>query len=482
VNRHTSTNPFGRLWLAVAVAGAALTSSATLGQDLGVKAPAQSQPVAIVNAKVHPISGAPFDGFLVFDGGRIVQTGPGKVEPGPNTQVIDAKGKHVYPGIIAPYTQLGLEEIRAIRPSTDQNEAGGVTPEARAATAVNPDSWLMPVTRANGVLLAATYPSGGQVPGRAGVIRLDGWTTEEMTVSPAAGLVVEWPLMRVVRAAWMDRPEEEQLKDIRAGLERIRETFRQAAAYAAAPAPGSVDLRWEAMRSVFPAPPVAGKKAPQMPVLVLANDYDQIMAAVELKRQHGLKMAIIGGLDAGRCAKLLKDEDVAVIITNVLTPPRRDDSAYDENYALPQRLAAAGVRFCIASGDETPHERNLPYAAAMAAAHGLDPDLALRAVTLSAAEILGIANAYGSLEQGKSATLLITDGDPLEVGTVIDAAFIDGRRLDLSTKQTALAAKYRERYRQMKAGEKSPGGVTTGGGGSAPAGMGASGAGDGHGR
>lgn len=441
---------------AVSAIAIALTSTVAVAQDLGIKAPAQSQPVAIINTRVHPVSGEPFDGYILFDKGTITQIGPGKMEVAAGTQVVDGTGKHVYPGMIAAFTQLGLSEIGAIRPSTDENETGAVTPEARAAVAVNPDSWLLPVTRTNGILLAGTFPTGGLIPGRAGVIRLDGWTSEEMAVKTDAGLVIDWPLMRVVRAAWMERPEDEQLKDVRANLERVRDTFRTASAYAAG-TPAAMDIRWEAMRPVFAPTGPSDKTKPTLPVFIQANDYDQIVAAVELKRQYKLNMVLVGGLDAGRCAQLLKDENIPVIVTNVITPPRRDDSPYDENYGLPRRLAAAGVRFCIASGDETPHERNLPYAAAMAAAHGLDQDAALRSVTLSAAEILGVADRYGSLQQGKSATLLITSGNPLEVSTVIDAAYIDGRKIDLSTKQSALAAKYRERYKQMKAAEKKDG-------------------------
>lgn len=441
---------------AVSAFAIAITSTVAVAQDLGIKAPAQSQPVAIINTRVHPISGEPFDGYILFDKGAITQIGPGKMEVAAGTQVVDGTGKHVYPGMIAAFTQLGLSEIGAIRPSTDENETGAVTPEVRAAVAVNPDSWLLPVTRTNGILLAGTFPTGGLIPGRAGVIRLDGWTSEEMAVKTDAGLVIDWPLMRVVRAAWMERPEDEQLKDVRANLERVRDTFRTASAYAAG-TPAAQDIRWEAMRAVFPAPGPSDKAKQTLPVFIQANDYDQIVAAVELKRQYKLNMVLVGGLDASRCAQLLKDENIPVIVTNVITPPRRDDSPYDENYGLPRRLAAAGVRFAIASGDETPHERNLPYAAAMAAAHGLDQDAALRSVTLSAAEILGVADKYGSLQQGKSATLLITSGNPLEVSTVIEAAYIDGRKIDLSTKQSALAAKYRERYKQMKAAEKKDG-------------------------
>jgi imidazolonepropionase-like amidohydrolase len=410
--------------------------------------------VAIINARVHPVSGEPFDGFVIFDKGTITQIGPGKAELASGTTAIDGRGKHVYPGLIAPYTQLGLVEIASLRPSTDVNEVGAVTPEVRGAVAVNPDSWVFPVTRTNGVLLAGVFPTTGLVPGRAGVVRLDGWTTEELAITTDAGLVVEWPLMRTVRAGWMERPEDEQLKDIRQNLERVRDTFKAAFAYNAA-TPAKVDLRWEAMRAVFPG--AADRSVAACPVFVQANDYDQIVAAVELKRQYKLRMVLIGGLDAPKCAALLKEEGIPVIVTTMSVLPRRDDSAYDENYALPRRLAEAGVRFAIANGDDTAHERNLPYAAAMAAAHGLPPDQALRAVTLSPAEILGIADRYGSLEQGKSATLLVTDGNPLEVGTVVEKAYIDGREIDLSSKHSALAAKYRERYKQMKAAEKKDG-------------------------
>lgn len=451
----TSTKYTAATALMAAAIGVCLPVVGSLAQDLGVKAPAQDHWIEITGATIHPVNGPVIEnGRIGFYGGKIAfiekmspENPPS--QPPPGLESINGKGKHVYPGMIAAYTQLGLREIESLRPSTDINEAGGITPEARAAMAVNPDSWLFPVTRVNGVLLAGTFPTGGTIPGRAGVMRLDGWTIEEMTVKNDAGLVVEWPLMRVVRSPFIDRPEEDQLKGIRENLERIRETFKTAAAYAAVPAT-KADLRWEAMRGVFQSPGPNDKSKPPLPVFVLANEYDQIVAAVELKRQHKLNMVIVGGLDAPRCAQLLKDENVPVIVTNVISTPRRDDSAYDENYTLPARLAKAGVRFCIASGDETPHERNLPYAAAMAAAYGLAPDEALRSVTLSPAEILGVADRYGSLEKDKSATLLITDGNPLEVGTVIERAYIDGRLIDLSTKQSALAAKYRERYKQMK--------------------------------
>jgi imidazolonepropionase-like amidohydrolase len=429
-------------------------SAAAAAQDLGVKAAPQAMPTAIVNATIHPVDGPEIaTGYVLFDAGVIVEVGPmgdGRAFAA-NIRQVDGSGKHVYPSMITPFSRLGLAEIVTVRAMMDVNEAGNVSPEAYAAVSVNPDSTLLPVARANGVLVAGVFPGGGTVPGRASVIRLDGWTWEDMAVKRHAGVVVQWPNVRVVTAWWMDQSEEEQRRGITQSLERIRDTFKAARAYIkerdARPADVPVDLRWEAMRDVLEKD--AAKRAP---VFVEAADYDQITSAVAFGQEEGLSVVIVGGRDAPLCAGLLKERDVPVIFTSVMDLPRRDDSAYDENYSGPAKLHAAGVKFCIASGEETPHERNLPYAAAMAAAHGLDRAQAVRAVTLSAAEILGVSETLGSIRAGKEATLIVTTGDPLEVTTQTTMAFVRGREIDLSTKQSALAAKYREKYRQVREG------------------------------
>lgn len=358
---------------------------------------------------------------------------------------IDAKGKHVYPGLISPITQLGIEEIASVRATNDFNEVGSITPEVTPAVSVNPDSTLLPVTRTNGVLIAGVFPKGGVLPGRISVIQLDGWTSEDMTIKRDCGQLIAWPLTRTVRAPWMDRSEDDQQRDIRQSLERIRDALRSAKAYIdlkAAEPTTPTDLRWEAMRDVL-----AGK----LPVFIEAQDFDQITAALLFAQEFKLRPVIVGGRDAPLCAELLKKLDAPVIVTGTYrVTPRRDDSAYDEQFALPARLKAAGIRFAIASGEETPHERNLPYCAAIAAAHGLTSTEALRAVTLDAATILGIDSRVGSLAPGKDATIIITDGDPLEVSTVVSQAFIQGRAIDLGNKQSALAEKYREKYKQQK--------------------------------
>lgn len=438
--------------------GAALLGSAR-AQDLTTRAGPQERPVCIINATVHTVSGETYEGGYVYFVGGVIQS-LGR-EPLPAFQqapeFVDAKGLHVYPGLVAPYTQLGLTEMAAVRASTDTSEAGEISPEATAATAVNPDSSLLPVTRLNGVLAAGVFPQGGMVPGRASVIMLEGWTSAEMTVKRDAGLVMNWPQMRTLRPGAGEEGEGERAASVKENLRRLRDTFLAAKAYLAAKTAEPsmpTDVRWEAMRGVLEAPAGGG---PRTPVYITANDYDQIVAAVGFAREMGVRAVIVGGRDAWMCADLLKADDVAVIVNSPMQTPKRDDAPFDAQYALAKRLREAGVRFAIASGEDAPHERNLPYAAAMASAHGLDRESALKSVTLWAAEVLGVDATLGSLEVGKSATLILTDGDPLEPMTSVVGAFIDGRRIAMTSKQTELARKYREKYRQQSALERGPG-------------------------
>lgn len=449
-----------RCALALAACIAGWLSAPALGQDLTVKAPPQSRPVAIVNAMIHPVSSAPIEqGYVLFDAGTIRAVGAmGDAPTFPDgTEVINAKGQRVYPGFIAPATQIGLVEINSVRATRDFLETGDTSPEVVAAVAVNADSTLIPVTRQNGVLSFGAFPSGGGTfPGTASVMQNEGWTWEEMTVRRGAGLVVSWPLMRVVRSPFVQRSEAEQSQDINRRVSAIRDAFQGARAYLAQRAsdPSTpVDVRWEAFGEAL-----GGRASPQTrPVFVEAQDYDQITAAVAFADEMDLRIVIVGGRDAGLCADLLRQRDIPVIVDAPVLLPRRDDSPYDENYGLAGRLEKAGVRFTLNTGEETARERNLPYSAGISVAHGLSHDAALRAITLSAAEILGVADQLGSLQPGKRATLFIADGDPLEVTTNISRAFIQGRSVDMSSKHTVLASKYRERYRQQRSGTSESG-------------------------
>ncbi len=435
------------LLAALALAAATLAAPA---QDLTIKAPPQTAPIAIVNAAIHPVSREPIErGWILFDRGRITSLGAGEAPDFPQgTQVIDAKGeRRVYPGLISPYTQLGLTEIQAVPQSIDTTEADRIAPEVVAATAVNPDSTLIPVTRSNGILTAVVFPTGGLVSGQPSVIRLDGWTNSDLAIRRTIGMSLNWPNMRTFTAWWMNESEEDQQRNIKRDIDAIDRIIETAKAYAAAKdadAAAPADLRWEAMRPLF----AKGKE--QARLFIRANTVDQIIAVAAFANKHALRVVLVGGREAPLCAAIIKQAGIPVILLGTHNLPRRDDEAYDEPFTLPLRLHQAGIPFTISHNDDTAHERNLPYHAAMAVAYGLPRDIALRSITLDAAAIAGVDDEVGSLEPGKAATLIVTNGDPLEVVTKLDAAFIDGRRIDLSNKQTKLAEKYRERYRQAK--------------------------------
>lgn len=446
------TNTIFRAALALA-AGTVIAASA-LAQDLGIKAPPQNRPIAITKATIHPVSGpAITNGHVLFDKGKITSVGPGDGVLPLGTLVIEAKGKHVYPGLFGAYSQMGLSEIGSVRATEDHNETGDVTPEVFAAVSVNPDSTLIPVTRANGILLQAVFPTSGLIPGRVSVMQMEGWTHEDMTVDADAGLVVGFPQTRQAQNIF-GRADEGGQRRLDEAFENLEELFKRARAYRQARATDAnlpVDARLEGILGVLPE--AAETSAGQNPVYLMANEVEQIEAAVRWAIERKLKPVIVGGRDAHLVAPLLKQHDVPVIIVATHKFPKRTDSPYNESYTQPALLEKAGVRWAIASGEETPHERNLPYHVAQALAHGeplgLTHEAAAKSITLTPAQILGVSNRVGSLEVGKDATLIITDGDPLEVRTHTEMAFIQGKTLDMSTKHTALYKKYLEKYRQL---------------------------------
>jgi imidazolonepropionase-like amidohydrolase len=408
-------------------------------------APPQSKPVAIKGATIHPVSGPEIPGStIVFENGKITAIGAGATIP-PGADEIDGNGKHVYPGLINANTVLGLVEIGAVRATVDIEEAGAINPNVRSITSVNPDSELIPVARAAGVLTALSVPEGGIISGQSAVIRLEGWTPEEMAVLSPAAMHLRWPNLTIDRQPRARKSVKDQQKEIEKAQKEIRDAFQIARAYWQTkknPGPDfKMDLRWEALMPVF-----EGK----LPLFVHASTLAQIQAALAWAKEMQLKIVLVDADDAWRIAPQLKESDVPVILgpaTNL--PPRRDDD-YDSAWSSAAKLQQAGVRFCIASngrGAET-NERNVGYEAGLAAGYGLPKEEALKAVTLYPAQILGVADRLGSLEIGKAATLIVTTGDPLDFPTEVEAAFIDGRKIDLSNRQTRLRDKYREKYRR----------------------------------
>ncbi len=429
----------------------AVLASVTFAQSAQIPAVPQARPIVVTHAVVHTVAAngpqTILDGYVLFDRGVITAIGSGEPKDLPaNVKTYDAKGLHVAPGFMGTMTQLGLIEVIQVQATDDRAEFGEIHPEVVAATAINPDSDLFPVTRASGVLLAMTAPTGGLISGRASALRLDGWTIEEMAIDRDIGVVINWPLVEPVFAWWTKKPAEEQAKKIKQDLEAIDRFFADAAASLdrvdAFPETRK-DQRFEAMRGVLKN---------KDPIFITAGSQGQIESAVAWALRRGLQpsqLVVVGGRGLQECIPLFKQHDIAVIVDGIHRLPGRADLRYDEPFSLPKKLKDAGVRFAIASGAEPAHERNLPHNAGTAAAYGLSPDEALTAITRSPAELCGIGDRYGSLAPGKSATLFLSTGDPLEITSDVVLAFIDGRTIDLGSRQKRLLEKYSEKYRQL---------------------------------
>ncbi|MBI3872773.1 MAG: amidohydrolase family protein [candidate division Zixibacteria bacterium] len=437
-------------YVAIAAALASIiTSLGVLQAAVPTPGAPQDHPIALVGGTVHPVDKPDIPGgTLLFERGKITAVGPTATLP-PNTEKIDVTGKQVYPGLIDANTSLGLTEIGAVRASNDINETGSINPNVKAEVAINPESEQIPVTRSNGVTLALSAPGGGVICGTSALIQLDGWTWEDMTVKAPVGMHVKWPRMTTITAWWMQDSEDKQKENRDKALKDVRDAFDQARAYMTAKkgaAPGTPalenDSRWEAMISVLEG---------RLPIIVDADEIQQIEAAVAFAEAEHVKLIIDGGYDAVACAALLKKDDVPVLIGGIHRTPQREDDPYDAAYTLPDRLRRAGVRYCITgkgavfNGDV----RNLPYHAATAAAYGLPKDDALKSITLYPAQILGADDRVGSLAVGKDATVIVTDGDILEIPTHVEMEFIQGRKVDLTDKQKTLWEKYKEKYRRL---------------------------------
>ncbi len=439
------------LWKLLALLVAMLVlapASRLIAGGTEIPAKPQDHPIVLTGGTIHPVSGPAIEGgMILFDKGTIVAIGANLTLPA-GTERIDVTGKHVYPGLVLATSSTGLNEIGSVRATRDAVETGSINPNIRAEAGVNPESEIIPVTRANGITVAVTMPGGGVISGTAAALELDGWTWEDMTLRAPVGMIVNWPSMTINRAWWERRTEEEQKKEREKQLDELKNAFRDARAYMVAKkAEGSgngprhdTDLRWEAM-----IPVLEGK----VPVLLSASDLTQIEAAVAWADQEKVRLVIVGGYDAWRAAGLLKAHNVAVIAEPIHTTPSRRWEAYDEPATLPKKLFDAGVTFCISGGGGYENERNLPYQAAAAASYGLPADEALKAVTLYPAQILGLADRIGSLESGKDATLIVTTGNPLEITSSVEMEFIRGKSISLTNRQTHLNDKYREKYRRM---------------------------------
>ncbi len=416
-----------------------------------------AETIVLTDATVHTVSGPVLeDASVVIRDGVIGEVGASVAIPA-GARVISCSGKHVYPGFISPNSVLGLTEISSVPGSNDDREMGEINPNISAEIMINPDSDLLPVARVNGVTSALVMPRGGLIAGTAALIHLAGWTHEDMTVLGPAGLLVQWPPLNQAPGGFggggAQRPEAAR-KQRDQSIAALRDAFEQARAYnRARGAEGKAgiprhdgDVRWEAMAKALRG---------EIPVILRASTLAQIRGALNFADEMQLQRVILlGGQDAWRIGDELKRRKIPVIVNGVLDPPTRMHDGYDARYSGPARLHAAGVTFCIGDDggrDEAANARNLPYHAGAAAAYGLPRDEALKAVTLYAAQILGVGDRLGSIEPGKQADLFVCDGDPLEITTKVERVFIAGQEMSMETRHTRLFEKYDARPKGAKA-------------------------------
>jgi imidazolonepropionase-like amidohydrolase len=408
----------------------------------------------IRNARIVTVSGADVEnGTLVISDGKIASVGAGASVPAGATE-IDARGLFVYPGMIDAATSMALVEIESGAPGTvDTNELGDLNPNAMAWVALNPHSAHLDVTRVAGVTSAVSLPQGGLISGQAALINLSGTSQKELAVVPTAALVINFPTLGGGGGGGFAAQQQQQqgiTPDAVTARERrvdeMRRMLRDAEAYgraqdAFARDPRSVPRPVSDLKLAALVPYARGER----PVVLRAERERDIRAALNFAQEMKLRPVLLGGSEAWKAAALLKERNVPVILNSTLNMPLREDDPYDSLYENAAKLQRAGVRFAISTGDSGAHVRDLPFHAGMAAAFGLPRAEALKAVTLYPAQIMGVGDRLGSIEAGKIANLVVTDGDLLEARTNVRHLFIAGRQIPLVSRHSMLYDQFKDR-------------------------------------
>lgn len=438
------------LAIAMAAVAAPLLSPTSARAQVRMTVPPQSAPVALRGATIHTVTnGVIENGTILLDNGLIVAIGT-DIDVPAGTRVVDVSGKHIYPGLIDAYSTVGISEIGAVGVSSDVNELGDFNPNVRADVAVNAESRHIGTSRSAGVLVTLTTPGGGLISGMSSAMSLEGWDWEEMSMESAAALNVNWPNPnpRGGRGRGGGRGfgpgPQEPPPTYAEQVQQLKDFFAEARAYRDATAAGEevrTDSRYTAM-----IPALDG----EIPVVVSADGAAQINDAITWAQEEGLRLVIRGGGDAIHVADRLVANDIPVVLTSTMAAPGRDYEGYDGAYSMPARLYEAGVKFAISGGSGSLYTNRLPWEAGVAVAFGLPEEEALKAVTINAAEFMGISDRVGSLEPGKQATLLITTGTPLDMTSDIEQSYIQGREIDMMDIQKFFFEKYMEKVIQNR--------------------------------
>ncbi|MGC4036647.1 MAG: amidohydrolase family protein [Chitinophagaceae bacterium] len=420
-----------------------LSTIASFSQDDVYPAKEYKGLLIIKNGTIHVGNGQVIEnGTVQVNNGKIEKVGTDIAVPTDNVKVIDAKGKQVYPGLILTATQLGLKEIggNAVRGSNDYNELGDYNTNIRSIVAYNADSKMLGTLRANGILLADTYPQGGLLPGSSSVVQLDAWNYEDAAYKLDIAIHFNMPELINRPRGFFGRQQAPE-DPVKQGLDKIEEVknfFRQAKAYLQEGTHKETNLKFEAVKGLFEK---------KQKFFIHCDIVRQMLLAIDFAKEFGFEVVLVGASESYRIADLLKQNNISVILSQEHALPTGDDDDVDQPYKTPAMLKQAGVFFALNDEDESARHRNLPFNAGTAVAYGLSKEDALTAITLNAAKILGIDDRTGSIEVGKDANIVISEGDILDMRTsIVTHAFIQGREVSLENKQTQLYERYKTKY------------------------------------
>lgn len=402
-------------------------------------APKQDSAIVLLGGTAHLGNGQIIENSAIgFENGKITFVADATVIRFDRTKVkiIDCGGKQIYPGIIAPNTILGLQEIEAARATLDYAEVGNYNPNVRSLIAYNTDSKVIPTVRSNGVLLAQVTPVGGVLSGSSSIMQLDAWNWEDAQVKADDGIHLNWP--SYFSFNFNDGAGSIGVnEDYNTQVLQLRNYFDQAKSYLLDANHDKTNLQFMAMEGLFKGTAT---------LFIHADNVKEILNAIQFAVDYKMKMVIVGGRDAYMCTDELKQNNVAVILGAPHSLPGSDDADIDQPYKTAYELQKAGVLYCLSLYGSW-QQRNLMFMAGTTAAYGLTPEQALQSITYNTAKILGIDNLYGTLEEGKEANIIISDGDVLDMKTQkITMAFIDGRMIDLDNSQKDLFEIYKDKY------------------------------------
>lgn len=406
---------------------------------------AQTESILLLGGTAHLGTGDKIEGVAIgFADGKITFIGSEKnVDPKSWDRVVDTDGKHIYPGFITPNSRLGLTEIGAVRATKDYREVGTFKPHVRSAIAYNTDSEITPTVRANGVLIGQIAPTGGTISGTSSIMQFDAWNWEDALMSEDDGIYLNWPSV-YHKHREKGKVDIQKVKSYDQELQEIESFFGMAKAYQDYSG-DKTDIRMQAMRGLFDG----GKN-----LYVNAQDIKQITEAISFKKRIGIKtMVIVGGRDSYLVADMLRENNISVIVGSTHKIPRYAEDDIDLSFKLPKLLQDEGVMFCqgVDGRMAEMNTRNLPFLAGTAVSYGLTYEQGVMSITLNTAKILGIDSYTGSLEIGKDATIIVSEGDALDMrGNNLTHAWIQGRYTDLDTHQKELYRKYKAKYESQK--------------------------------